>query len=374
LDKVFDIDAHVEEWAETFADDYFDASRRHLRPAIVTRGRSAHWLIEGRVYPQLTGRGAHFFGTPTGYGILERQGTDVTEAKGLDIESVELRRPEARLRDMDKEGLDVQVLYSTLFLFQPLAHDPGAVQGIYGSWNNWMAHLCGQAADRLKWTAVVDLQDPEAGVRELRRCKDLGAIGVLLLGSERHHTWDEPRFDVFWEAAVDLNMPVSFHVGWCVPQFTDMYTRPYDSLMVPFTVPIFMAYVAMVAGGVLDRYPKLRVGFLELGVGWLPWLTERMQHFWKALGPVPSIGYHAKHEPGYYTKTGQIFVTTEVEDEALPEAIAILGEDNIMFASDMPHNDRTVNAATILRQREDITESQKRKILWDNGLRFYGLK
>ncbi len=71
MGTVFDIDAHVEEWAATFSDTYFDPAQRHLRPTIVTREGSAHWLIQDRVFPKLRGRGANFFGTPTGYGILE---------------------------------------------------------------------------------------------------------------------------------------------------------------------------------------------------------------------------------------------------------------------------------------------------------------
>jgi len=371
MNGVFDIDAHVEEWAETFSHAYFDPTQRHLRPTIATREGSAHWLIQDRVFPKLRGRGANFFGTPTGYGILER---DVTVAKGMTIESIELRDAEARLRDMDKEGIDVQVLYSTLFLVQPIAHGPAAVKAIYASWNSWVAHVCGKAPDRLKWVAVVDLQDPQAGVTELRRSKDLGALGVMLLGTEQNRTWDRPEFDLFWAAAVELNMPVSFHVGWSIPHLTEMYDRPYDSLLNAFTFPLLMAFSAMVAGGVLDRHPRLRVGFLELGVGWVPWFTERMQHFWETVGKLPSIAYHARHEPNYYLKTGQIFVTTEVTDEALPEAIEILSEDSILFASDMPHNDRTIDAASVLRKRNDITETQKRNILWDTALPYYGLK
>jgi predicted TIM-barrel fold metal-dependent hydrolase len=368
---VFDIDAHVEEWAETFGDSHFEATQRHLRPTVVTREGSAHWLIQDQIFPKLRGRGVNFLGTPTGHGVLER---DVTVAKGMTIESIELRSAEARLRDMDKEGIDVQVLYTTLFLVQPLAHNPAGVRAIYGSWNNWMADVCSKAPDRLKWVAVVDLQDPQAGIVELRRCKNLGAIGVVLLGTEQHRTWDRPEFDPFWAAAVDLNMPLSFHVGWCVPRLSEMYERPYDSLLTAFTFPLLMAYVSMVAGGVLDRHPQLRVGFLELGVGWVPWFTERMQHIWETVGKLPSIAYTAKHAPDYYTKTGQIFVTTEVTDEALPKAIEILGEDSILFASDMPHNDRTLDAAAVLLRRTDISETQKRKILWDNATRYYGLK
>ena len=366
---VFDIDAHVEEWTETFGDAYFDATQRHVRPTIVTRDGSAHWLIEDQVFPRLRGRGVNFLGTPTGHGVLQR---DVTVAKGMSIDSIELRRAEARLSDMDKEGIDVQVLYSTLFLVQPLSHGPAAIKAIYGSWNNWLADVCGKAPDRLKWVAVVDLQDVHAGIAELRRSKALGAIGVLLLGTEQHRTWDRPEFDPFWAAAVELNLPVSFHVGWSIPHLSEMYDRPFDSFQTAFTFPLLMAFVSMVAGGVLDRHPKLRVGFLELGVGWVPWFTERMQHLWETVSKLPSIAYAAQHPPIHYTRTGRIFVTTEVTDAALPEAIEILGEDAILFASDMPHNDRTVNAAEILRKRSDISEAQKRKILWDNGIRFWG--
>ena len=122
---VFDTDAHVEESEETFA-----ALGEDVRPRVIEGAKRAFWLIEGRTFPRLSGKGVHTFGSPH----LRKEGArsegHYDPERRARVESQELRDPRARLQDMDHEGIDVSVLFPTMFLVWPLADSPKIARGL----------------------------------------------------------------------------------------------------------------------------------------------------------------------------------------------------------------------------------------------------
>jgi predicted TIM-barrel fold metal-dependent hydrolase len=148
--------------------------------------------------------------------------------------------------------------------------------------------------------------------------------------------------------------------------------------------------------GLLDRYPNLRVGFLESGSRWVDFLAKRIGensglvesrtsgNLRSRSAPVDEAsiggsglfrpgGYNAELLPEEYIKRGQIFVNCEIDENQLPFIIKEYGEDFLIFASDIPHGHRLVDPVGKLTARTDITEVAKRKIAIDNVARFYGL-
>lgn len=102
---------------------------------------------------------------------------------------------------------------------------------------------------------------------------------------------------------------------------------------------------------------------------------ERLDDYYEK----PTIGGHKEfplldRKPSEYFRSEQCYFACEAEDLTLPAAIQILGEERIIYASDYPHHDYTVNSVQEIRQREDISENAKRKILGENAARFYALK
>jgi predicted TIM-barrel fold metal-dependent hydrolase len=73
-----------------------------------------------------------------------------------------------------------------------------------------------------------------------------------------------------------------------------------------------------------------------------------------------------------YVKSGRIFLAGEADDKLLPQEIALLGEDQMLYSSDLPHGEGRHNAAKEIIARRDITDTQKRKILYDNAVKFFG--
>src|SRR5712691_3357663 len=276
--EVIDTDAHVEEWEETFSDSYLEEAFRARRPQIVTSDARPYWLVEDNVLPKLFGRGCYVFATPTGYGTI----LDPTAATKPEVfESQELRDVKARLRDMDKEGIDLQVIYPTLFVCAySLTSDPKLEAALYRSYNSWIADVT-RGESRLRWVAVVTLTDVAEAVAEVHRAKRLGAIGVITLGTVRDQHLSELQFDPFYSALEEEQLPLAVHIGWPPPSLNNLFDFNFASLSYPFRATVHMAFVQMIGGGVFDRHPNLTVGYFEVGVGWVPYFLQIMDGYYK---------------------------------------------------------------------------------------------
>ena len=138
------------------------------------------------------------------------------------------------------------------------------------------------------------------------------------------------------------------------------------------------SYVSLMSGGILDRFPDMRVVFLEAGSLWVHFILERLhhrfQHSGKNLSQVVTRTTPIQALPTMdYVRKGNLYFSAEVEDALLPQVLDLVGDGQIMFGSDMPHGDRERFAAEMLQDREDLSESAKQKILETNPARFYGL-
>src|SRR5688500_4651328 len=235
-DAVFDPDAHVDESDETFAALHDRPEFAGAAPRVIEGERRAFWLIEGRTFPRLTGNGVHTFGSPH----LRRAAGQVDAERRARVESQELRDPRARLQDMDAEGIDVSVLFPTMFLVWPLADNPALVRALCRSYNDWIAAKCAASGGRLRWVATVPLPDVDGSVEEVNRTKKLGACGVMTLGTAGQMTLGDRRLDPFYAATQAHAMPVCVHVGWSYPPISNLYDNVYETMITPFVLPIFM--------------------------------------------------------------------------------------------------------------------------------------
>lgn len=370
--RVFDCDAHIMEGADVFADKYWGPSYKDRQPSTVAIKGRPFWLIDGQIAPRWNGRGTYILGTPVRHGDIRVPGPTVTDES---LDSLEISSAAARLADMDREDIELQVIYTSLFL-APLTQDPGYAAALYGSYNRYLADRIGRH-DRLKWVACVSLLDPALAVKEVREAKRNGAIGISIFGTAGDRLIDEPDLLPFWEACEAEQLPVSVHVGWCVPALANMMDNVYYAGSIGFSLPILLGFMAVVGGGVLDRCPSLKVGFFEAGVEWVHFCVDRMEMRYPrakrlaaAVDAKPPV---AKHSPLEYLRTGRVFFNFETEDSLLPQVIDLVGADQLLFASDMPHASREHFAAREFMERPDLSDEIKRKLLWDNGFRYYGV-
>jgi len=224
----------------------------------------------------------------------------------------------------------------------------------------------------------VNLSDTGLAVQEVRRAKELGAVGVMIGGTAGDKLLSHPSLLPFFEECEAQGLPVAIHVAWSSPSFNNLFHDLYSSTLIPFVMPVMIGFISLVGTGILDRFPGLRVGFFEAGSQWIHFVTDRMDHRWEFVHEVRRLGVPAS-PPGAqersleYVRRGQIYFSIEVEDKLLPQVIDLVGAEHLLFGSDMPHNDRERFSARTLRERTDVGAADKDNILYDSAKGFYGI-
>ncbi|HZS02376.1 MAG TPA: amidohydrolase family protein [Chloroflexota bacterium] len=366
--NVVDADSHVEESDATWA--YLDAEFADRRPRVVQvpdapwlMGFDALWWIDGHTYPRPRGRGATIYSSPP---LSTR-----ARGKRFSVESQSLSDLGARLHDLDRFGLDLQVLFPTVFL-EPLTADVRFEAALMRSYNTWIAERCAASGGRLKHVAVMPLRSPHDAVAEARRAAEQGAVGLAVYGTAGDMLLHDRALDPFYAEAERLRLPVCVHVGWSHPGLNQSADSIYSAQMLGFTLPVLMGFFSIVGGGVLDRFPALKVGFFEAGIGWLPYWIERMDHYYHVDAPGPVSALPAR-PPSEYLRGGQLYFTCEGDERLLSLALELVGDDHVMGSADMPHSELRENTMEEIRERADLADATKQKLLAANAIRFFNL-
>jgi predicted TIM-barrel fold metal-dependent hydrolase len=324
---------------------------------------NAFWYIDGRTFPQPVGRGVTIYATP-----LQQERA---RAKSWTLGSQSLTAPAERVRDLDAGGIDVQVNFPTLFL-DPLTEDAAFEAALMSSYNQFLGRACAQEAKRLKWAAVLPLRSPELAVAELRRARELGAVcAATTAGTLDDVGLDQAGLDPLWAELERLGMPFCIHCGWCNDGVRRPFNTSYGAHVLGFTLPVLMGFYAFVGGGILDRFPRLKLGFLEAGCEWVPYLVQRMDHYF---GSETRSGRPLPERPASaYLRDCDLYFTTEAEERHLPQVLEFIGADRIMISADMPHGEAREGSVEEIQERTDLTERQKTAILGEAAAAFYGI-
>ena len=370
---IIDADGHSHIPAEVF-EKYLDKEFHRNRPRYVTfdDGRG-YYIVEGRVIAKPFGWGP---GTPGSIAGTAR----IRKVKDWDLSNVP-----GRLEDLDLENIQVQVIYPNV-LMSINSWEHAALAGACArAYNTWVSEKCAQAGGRLRFAAVVALQDPKAAAGELRYAvKNLGAVGVMVPGTVGMRTLDHPDLYPFWEAAEDLNVGVGVHTvtGMYPTVGQELFDHFWGAKAVSMPLTLTAAMVSLVGGGIVDLFPKLRFGLLETGCGWLPYWVERMDEMHERGEKDPRMydGVLNRKRPASRTKPSELFaagrmvVSCEPGEIMLPAVIDALGDECIMYASDYPHGDSKW-PETVSRIRKTVLSKQtQQRILGDNAARLYNLQ
>ena len=167
------------------------------------------------------------------------------------------------------------------------------------------------------------------------------------------------------------DLPVGVHVVWSQLGLSESGASYLPVVMVGFTLPVLLGFFSFTGGGLLDRFPGLRVGFFEAGADWLPYWIERMDQYWMATSWLAPGHPRSARSPSEYLATGRIYVTCEGEERLLPQVLELLGEDHVMISGDMPHLEARENVVVEIRERTDLSDAVKAKLLGANAARFF---
>lgn len=373
---VIDADGHVLEPADLWS-RYMDGAFRSRAPRVIEDETGLQRvIIEGRVFPRhhygLNGAGSA--GAPVVPPAIKSKTYESNKAGGFD--------GHARLKDMDLEGIDIVALFPTLGMFLTGVKDLQLAEQISIAYNNWLHDYCSADPNRLKGYAHLPLQDIKLAIKELRRAvTELGMIGVYMRPNPySQRNLDDPEYNPLWEAITDLGVVVGFHEGANGPlpiaaadryeQYSKLSYNHFISHVASHPFEQQFACLTLIAGGVFERFPDLRVAFMECGVGWLPYWLDRMDRDFESLG---WYAPYLKHKPSeYFLK--HCFVSCDPDERTLEHAADLVGDDTIIFASDYPHYDALFpGAVKAITGRAELSDLRKRKILSTNAARMLDL-
>lgn len=337
-----DADTHVIETEKTW--DYLEGNDRRYRPVPITvdmpSGKTRNfWIIDGRLI-----------------GGRDNIGRETSK------ESREMADIEARLSHMNEIGTDVQVLYPTLFL-RPVTDRPEVELALCRSYNRWLADIWSKGKGRLRWAVQLPLLNMDQALDELRWARGNGACAVFVRGLETHLPLHRPYFFPLYEEASRLNMPIGIHSG--IGNFAVVEAFGAEDTFRAGKLAVVGAFHALVMNGIPERFPRLRIGAIEVSAQWVPYVLHDLNLRNQKRG---------KQQQPDLLRGGQLYVACQTDDD-LPYVLRYAGEDSLMIGSDYGHADNASELLALQRLR-DQGEVEPRvidKILWANPARFYGL-
>jgi predicted TIM-barrel fold metal-dependent hydrolase len=333
-------------------------------PHAVETPQGKHWFAEGRDLTTLP------FGTlanlePPVRGVSKH--TDRMYALGFFDGAPHPTTPELRIKDQQIDGIDAEVIYGILGISRLLT-DRELLGVVYEIYNTWAADFCRTTPERFVALACLPSDDPQRAAAELRRTAKLGLKGADFAVSTAVKPIWHCDWEPLWAAASSLDAPIIVHEAYVhgIDTIAEDRAANYAAAHVmahPFEQMASMTATAV--SGILNRHPKLRIGFFEAGCTWAPYLQQRIEE-------------HYEHMPSEFggDPTGLLnkrsWVTFEVEEWGVQLAAQLGWENNIVFASDFPHFDAQFPGAVKMILERGFGPKLERKLLFDNALGFYG--
>lgn len=273
-------------------------------------------------------------------------------------------------------GVERAYLYPSkgLLLFYVDALDAGLTGALVRAYNDWLREYCAHAPDFLRPVGALSQHDPEQMVAELERVASWGWKAVMLRPNPvKGRMPSHPTHERFWTRCEELGIAVGLHEGAHarVPTLgSDRFRTHFGMHACSHPMEQMSALLSLIEGGVLERHPRLRVGLMESGCGWLPYWLWRMDAEYEAMGW--EVREHVRMKPSDYFRR-QCFITCEATEPGIELVIDTVGEGCVLFGSDYPHSDHPPHVrehAALLVER--LKPTAARRLLWDNGCRFYG--
>ena len=315
---------------------------------------------------------------PVPMGLVAAAGKKAEELTAFGVKFEDLHRggwdPDARLADQDRDGVSAEVIYPTVGMLLCNHRDYDYKKACFDAYNEWIAEYCAAHPDRLIGTGQTAMRSVDEGIADVRKMKDLGLRGVMMPGNPQVADYDDPIYDPFWQATLDMQMPLSFHI----------LTSRSDVVGAAPRGPKINGFLSIIRGnqdimgtfifgGVFERNPKLKIVCVEADAGWVPHYMYRMDHaydrhrYWlkpgQTLSKKPSE-YFSEH---IYTTFQDDWVAFRMKDLCNPR--------RLMWANDFPHSDSTWpwSQELLAKHTAHLTQEEKDWILHDNVAELYGL-
>ncbi len=359
---VISADSHITEHPDTYS-AHIDSKWKDKAPRMVNAGEKGDlFIIDG-------------MDRPIAMGLVAAAGKLPEEITETGVTFAELHRggwdAKARLLDQDRDGVSAEIIYPTVGMVLCNHKDFAYKDACFAAYNRWIAEYCAHSPTRLLGCGQTAATDPATTVADLHAMKKLGLRGVMMSGNPGLEDFDSEVWNPVWEAAIELNLPVSFHI---------LTTRGGGSVRGP-RLNSFMSIIrgnqdimgTLIFGGVFERFPALKVCCVEADAGWVPHYLYRMDHAYKRHRNWLGKGTNLTRQPSDYFNDH--IYTTFQDDWVAFKCANDMNWRRLMWANDFPHSDSTWpwSQAMLAEQTRHLTDEQTRAILCDNVAQLYGM-
>ena len=295
--------------------------------------------------------------------------------------------PKARLKYMDEMGIWAVVMYPNVGGFGAQdflkLDDPELMLTCVQIYNDWQTEWASADSRRLLPITSIPFWDVAAAAKEVRRCAATGHRGILFTGEPQ--SFGQPllgdsHWNPLWEVAVELGLPISFHIGSGAMPGSAVINRiaaygrtaTYTMAAINLVVQNACQICDLIMSGVLARYPTIKFVSVESGIRWIPFVLEAMDYQFH--------GNNVREErpelellPSEYFARN-VYACCSFEQTALRRLIDIIGAENVMFETDFPHPTFLYGKEVHTRingSLSDCEEPVRHKILWQNAQKLY---
>jgi predicted TIM-barrel fold metal-dependent hydrolase len=285
--------------------------------------------------------------------------------------------PQARMADQDRDGIAAEIIYPSVGMVLCNHPDADYKKACMDAYNLWLVEFCSAHPDRLLGMGQTAMRSPGEGIEDLERVKAMGLRGVMMPGYPAQEDYDSPIYDEFWQAAVEIGLPLSFHILTSKEGIKEGagLGRTRGPKLNGFMTIIRGCQDIMgtlIFGGVFERHPKLKVVCVEADAGWVPHYMYRMDHAFERHRYWLTAGKLSKMPSEYFREN--IYVTFQ-DDWVAFKMMDLCNPRRLMWANDFPHSDSTwPNSQTILQKHAAMLSDEQRDwLLHDNVAELYGL-
>ena len=282
--------------------------------------------------------------------------------------------PDLRLKDAQVDGVDAEVIFGILGAATRLGDDEAALE-MSRIYNDWLADFCSHHPRQHIGLACLPFGDVAAAVKEVHRVAKLGLRGVELSCSWNMEPMWHRIWEPLWQAVSETELPLHFHTFPSIsPEErartpAESYRAAQFTRVTGFQLNLSAILAGVIGAAVLERYPKLRISFGESGIGWIPYVLDRMDFEWE--DRFRDLGLKLKPSDYWRRQCKATFQYDRIGAKLIDD----LGVETLMWGSDYPHTDGVwpESSKYINEQFAGIPADVVRKITCENAGKFYGL-
>ncbi|MEM7252855.1 MAG: amidohydrolase family protein [Pseudomonadota bacterium] len=273
--------------------------------------------------------------------------------------------PRYRVAAQERDGVGGEIIFASVGMVLCSHPDYRYKRACFQAYNRWLQTFCGEHPDRLFGLAQTAVSSVDETIEDVRTAEAMGFAGMMMTGTPQHEDYDHPDYDALYECAVDLEMPLCFHILTSKDHDARSAFKPPRGKSANGFMNIIRGVQDVLGvflfGGVFERHPQLKIVLAEGDAGWVPHYMYRADHAAERFNHMR----HFSKPPSEWVKSNVAFT---FQDDATAYHSSLVDSECLMWANDFPHTDSTwPHSQDVLdEQTAGLTDAQRNRICHDN--------